>query len=68
MENIGADPKDRISAAKTLLEYSQRKPTQSLAVAAEGIGLKIDPSALANLAIEDLDMLESLLAKAHGTK
>ena len=68
MENIGADPKDRISAAKTLLEYTQRKPTQSLQVAAEGIGLTLPPSALANLSVKDLDALEKLLAKAQGTE
>jgi len=66
MENFAADPKDRISAAKTLLEYSQRKPAQSLAVKAEGVGLKLDASALSGLSSKELDTLEKLLNKAQG--
>lgn len=68
MENVGADPKDRINAAKILLEYSQRKPTQAIQVAAQGLGLKLDANALANLSVDDLDLLEKLLAKAQGAK
>lgn len=66
MENFAADPKDRISAAKTLLEYSQRKPTQSLAVKAEGVGLKLDAAMLSGLDDKELELLEKLLSKAQG--
>ena len=65
MENFAADPKDRISAAKVLLEYSQRKPAQSLAVKAEDLGLKLDISALSGLDSKELDLLEKLLTKAQ---
>ena len=66
MENPFADPKDRIASAKTLMEYSQRKPTQQLQVKAEGIGLKVDASALSSLSSGELDTLEKLLSKAQG--
>ena len=65
-QNIFASPRDRIAAAKVLLEYSLRKPTQELQVNAEGLGLKIDASALSGLSTKELAILEKLLAKAQG--
>lgn len=66
MENPFSEPRDRMSAAKAIMEYSLRKPTQQLALDAKGVGLSIDASQLANLSTQDLDMLEKLLSKATG--
>jgi hypothetical protein len=66
MENPFTDPKDRMSAAKTIMEYSLRKPAQQLALDAKGVGLSIDASQLSNLSTKDLDLLEKLLSKATG--
>ena len=65
-QNVFAQPKDRIAAAKALLEYSHRKPTQQLQVSADGLGLKLDPAALSGLSTKELDQLEKLLTKAQG--
>ena len=64
MENPFSDPKDRMTAAKAIMEYSMRKPTQSLDLSAKGAVLTIDPSQLAALTTKELEMLEKLLAKA----
>ena len=64
MENPFSDPKDRMTAAKAIMEYSMRKPTQSLDLSAKGSVLTIDPSQLAALTTKELEMLEKLLAKA----
>lgn len=66
MENPFSDTKNRMIAAKTIMEYSLRKPTQSLALDAKSIGLNVDASALANLSEKELDVLEKLLKKASG--
>ena len=66
MENPFSDPKDRMTAAKAIMEYSMRKPTQSLALDAKSVGLNIDASQLQNLSTKDLDLLEKLLQKATG--
>lgn len=67
-QNVFAQPKDRIAAAKALLEYSHRKPTQQLQVSADGLGLKLDPAVLSGLSTKELDQLEKLLTKAQGVK
>ena len=64
MSNPFSDPKDRISAARTLMEYSMRKPAQNLELKAQGSVLSIPPSALAGLDDKELTLLESLLTKA----
>lgn len=64
MENPFSDPKDRLASAKLLLEYSARKPTQSLDLNAKGAVLNIDPTQLSALNAEELDLLEKLLSKA----
>lgn len=66
MENPFSDTKDRMSAAKTIMEYSLRKPTQNLALDAKSIGLSLDASALAGLSDSELTTLEKLLSKAAG--
>ena len=66
MENPFSEPRDRMSAAKSIMEYSLRKPAQQLALDAKGVGLTIDASQLANLSTKDLDLLEKLLSKATG--
>lgn len=64
MENPFSDPKDRMSAAKSIMEYTLRKPTQQMAIDAKSVGLSIDASQLSNLSAKDLDLLEKLLQKA----
>lgn len=66
MENPFSDPKDRMTAAKAIMEYSMRKPTQSLALDAKSVGLSVDASQLQNLTAKELDMLEKILSKATG--
>jgi hypothetical protein len=66
MENPFTDPKDRMSAAKTIMEYSLRKPAQQLALDAKSVGLSIDAAQLGNLSSKELDTLERLLSKASG--
>ena len=64
MENPFSDPKDRMSAAKSIMEYSMRKPTQSLDLGSKSIALSLDPSRLSALSTQELELLEKLLAKA----
>lgn len=64
MQNPYSDPKDRMSAAKTILEYSARKPAAQLAINAKGAALVIDPAKFSALSAEELDLLEKLLSKA----
>lgn len=66
MENPFSDPKDRMTAAKAIMEYSMRKPTQSLALDAKSVGLSVDASQLQNLTAKELAMLEKILSKATG--
>ena len=66
MSNPFADPKDRIAAAKTLLEYGVRKPGQSLDIKASSSVLNIPTSQLSGLTAKELDSLETLLSKASS--
>ena len=66
MENVYSDPKDRIASAKTLMEYTLRKPTQNLAVDNKTVQLNIDPAMLKALSAEELSALECLLDKASA--
>lgn len=66
MENPFSDPKDRLSAAKILMEYSMRKPTQAVDVNARGTALVVDASKLSGLSASELETLEKLLEKAQG--
>jgi len=63
MENPFSDPKDRLSAAKILMEYSMRKPTTSIDLKAKGAVIAIDPSTLSALSAAELETLEKLLEK-----
>ena len=63
MENPFSDPKDRMTAAKSIMEYSMRKPTQSLDLSAKGTAIVIDPSKLSALSDAELATLEKLLLK-----
>ena len=63
MENPYSDPKDRMSAAKTLLEYSQRKPTTTLTTAITGSMLNLDPAKLQALSAKEQALLEVMLGK-----
>lgn len=65
MKNPFADPKDRISSAKTLLEYSHRKVPANIEVSGtDGGPIKLDATALKALSTEELGTLLSLLDKA----
>ena len=63
MENPFTDPKDRLSAAKLLMEFTQRKPTQNMSIAASGTVVTLDPSTLKALNTKELDALEKILEK-----
>lgn len=63
MENPFSDPKDRLSAAKILMEYSLRKPTTSIDLKAKGAIVTIDPATLSALSASELETLEKLLEK-----
>lgn len=66
--NPFAAPKDRIAAAKTLLEYMTRKIPSGVEVAGpNGAQIQLSPNALKNLSGSELDMLAALLAKAGET-
>jgi hypothetical protein len=67
MENPFSDPKDRMTAAKSIMEYSMRKPAAALDLSAKGSALSLDPSHLAALSAADLDALEKILAKTGTT-
>ncbi len=58
-------PRDRISASKTLLEYSARKiPAQLEVTGKNGAAVKIDQKMLSALSDEELSLLDTLLSKA----
>ena len=58
---------DRISAAKTLLEYGARKVPAQFELTAQGDGgIKLDVSLLSKLTDKELSTLEKILAKAQG--
>lgn len=67
MENPFSDPKDRMTAAKSIMEYSLRKPAANLELSAKVASLNIDPSTLSALSTKELDTLEKLLSKIGGT-
>lgn len=64
MTNTYCTPSERMTAAKTLMEYSMRKVPSNVEVLSTTQAIKIDASALANLSTEELDTLQALLAKA----
>jgi len=58
-------PSDRVTAAKTLLEYSRRKiPSQFEVSGKDGQAIKLDRTMLSALSPKELDTLEKLLLKA----
>lgn len=66
-KNPFVKPSDRISAAKTLLEYGARKVPAQLELSGRGgEPLRLDQSALGKLSAKELEQLENLLAKAQG--
>ena len=66
MENAFSDPKDRMTAAKAIMEYSLRKPAANMELSAKVNVLKLDPAQLSALSEKELDQLEALLAKVGG--
>jgi hypothetical protein len=64
--NVYCTPTERISATKTLLEYSMRKVPSTVDVNQTTSALKIDASALSALSLEELETLQALLAKAQA--
>jgi len=67
--NPWAQTRDRISAAKALLEYTARKIPATIELTGnDGKPLQIDASAMKNLSNSDLDLLVSLLEKANKGK
>lgn len=67
--NPWAQTKDRISAAKALMEYTVRKIPATIELTGnDGKPLQIDASAMKNLSNADLDLLVSLLEKANKGK
>lgn len=67
--NPWAQTKDRISAAKALMEYTVRKIPATIELTGnDGKPLQIDASAMKNLSNSDLDLLVSLLEKANKGK
>jgi len=65
--NPFAQPKDRISASRTMLEYMARKIPASIEVAGPGgKAIQLDSAALKKLSAEDLNALVTLLEKANG--
>jgi hypothetical protein len=66
MENPFSEPRDRMSAAKSIMEYSLRKPAANMVLDAKSVGLTIDASQLSNLSAKELDTLEKILSKASG--
>lgn len=66
-KNPFVKPSDRISAARTLLEYGARKVPAQLELSGRGgEPLRLDPSVLGKLSAKELDQLEKLLTKAQG--
>ena len=67
--NPWAQTKDRISAAKALMEYTVRKIPATIELTGnDGKPLQIDASAMKNLSNDDLDTLVKLLEKANKGK
>lgn len=66
MSNMYCTPSERMSAAKTLMEYSMRKVPSTIDVNQTTSALKIDASALGALSLEELETLQNLLAKANA--
>jgi hypothetical protein len=68
MVNPFCSPNERISAAKTVMEYSMRKvPSNVELTGKNGAPIKLDTSDLAKLSIEELSQMEALLAKLNPT-
>lgn len=66
MVNPFCSPNERISAAKTVMEYSMRKvPSNVELTGKNGAAIKLDTSSLAKLSIEELSQMETLLAKLN---
>lgn len=67
--NPWAQTKDRIAAAKALLEYTARKIPSTIEISGnDGKPLQIDAGAMKNLSNDDLDTLVKLLEKANKGK
>ena len=64
--NMFCTPSERISASKTLLEYSLRKVPSTVDLNTKAEALRIDASALSALSAEELDTLQALLAKTNS--
>lgn len=65
--NPWCSPKDRIAAAKALLEYTAAKmPTKIEQEVKEAKTIELDNKALTNLSGEELDLMIKLLDKANG--
>jgi hypothetical protein len=68
MINPFCSPNERISAAKTVMEYSMRKvPSNVELTGKNGAPIKLDTSALSKLSLEELAQMEELLAKLNPT-
>jgi hypothetical protein len=68
MVNPFCSPNERISAAKTVMEYSMRKvPSNVELTGKNGAPIKLDTSALSKLSLEELAQMEELLAKLNPT-
>lgn len=62
--NVFCTPSERINAVKALMAYTMRAvPTNLELTGKDGSALKIDASALSALSTEELDTLQTLLAK-----
>jgi hypothetical protein len=69
MTNPFCSPNERISAAKTVMEYSMRKvPSNVELTGKNGAPIKLDTSALSKLSLEELAQMEELLAKLNPTE
>jgi hypothetical protein len=69
MVNPFCSPNERISAAKTVMEYSMRKvPSNVELTGKNGAPIKLDTSALSKLSLEELAQMEELLAKLNPTE
>jgi hypothetical protein len=69
MVNPFCSPNERISAAKTVMEYSMRKvPSNVEFTGKNGAPIKLDTSALSKLSLEELAQMEELLAKLNPTE
>jgi hypothetical protein len=59
------DPRDRINAAKAILEYSHRKVPSKLEVDGKVVNAKLDIAQLKGLTDDELGTLIQLLEKAN---